>query len=85
MQAGVGEQETEPSAVMGLLHSKNMRAQTEGFFPKAGVVHLTVNTTLPGCSHQNRHKQAKLCTDLVVLRLPLPMEGLAMCFPSDES
>lgn len=85
MQAGMGEQETEPSAVMGLLHSKNIRAQTESLFPKAGIVHLTVNATLPSCSHQNKHKKAKLCTYLVVLRLPLPMEGLAMYFPSDES
>lgn len=41
-----GEQERESSAVMGLLHNKNIAAQNESLFPKAGSVHLTLNTTL---------------------------------------
>lgn len=43
----MGEREIEPSAVMGLLHSKNIiRAQNEGLFPKPSVVHLTLTTTV---------------------------------------
>lgn len=42
----MGEREIEPSAVMGLLHSKNIRAQNEGLFPKPSVVHLTSTTTV---------------------------------------
>lgn len=43
MQAGMGEREIEPSAVMGLLTSKNIGAQNEGLFPKPSVVHLTLS------------------------------------------
>lgn len=58
MQAGMGEQETEPSAVMGLLRSENIRAQNEGLFPETSVTHLTLEYHhLPGCSHQNKHKK----------------------------
>lgn len=41
-----GEQEIGPSAVMGLLHRKNIRAQNEGLFPKTSIVHPTLNTTI---------------------------------------
>lgn len=59
MQAGIGEQEIEPSAVMGLLHSKNIRVQDEGLFPKTSVVHLTLTTTvcLPAVTKPNTKMQ----------------------------
>ena len=86
MPAGMGEREAEPSAVMGLLHRKNIRAQNEGLFPKTSIFHLTLkHHSLPGCSHQNRHKRCKAMRLPIVWRLPLPMEGLAIHFPSDES
>lgn len=80
----MGEQEIEPSAVMGLLHSKNIGAQNEGLFPKTSVAHLT----LPLSASLQSLKQTQKCKIMhlpIVLRLPLPMEGLAMHFPSDES
>lgn len=77
-----GEQERESSAVMGLLHNKNIAAQNESLFPKAGSVHLTLNNhSLSGRSHQNKHKKSKMMHLPVVLRLPLPMKGLAVYFP----
>lgn len=41
--AGWGGRAREPSAVMGLLPSKNIGAQNEGLFPKPSVVHLPLS------------------------------------------
>lgn len=84
--AGVGEGEAEPSAVAGLLRRKDIGAQNEGLLPKTSIFHLTLkHHSLPGCSHQNRHKRCKITHLPIVWRLPLPMEGLAIHVPSDES
>lgn len=84
MQAGIGEQEIEPSAVMGLLHSKNIRVQDEGLFPKTSVVHLTLPLSA-SLQSPNQTQKCKIMHLPIVSRLPLPMEGLAMHFPYDES
>lgn len=46
IEAGMVELEIEPSAVMGLLPSKNIRARNEGLFQKQAFVQLTLNTTV---------------------------------------
>lgn len=80
------ESEAEPPAVLGLLHRKRIRAHNEGPFPKTSIFHLTLrHHSLPGCSHQNRHKRCRIMHLPIVWRLPLPLEGLAIHFPSDES
>lgn len=74
------ESKRQPSAVMGLLHSKHQSSEW-GSLSKSK--HYSSYTKLPLSARLQSPKQTQKCKIMhlpIVLRLPLPMEGLAVHF-----
>lgn len=71
-------------AMMGLLHSKNSGAQNEGLFLKT-IIHFTLTTTVCLAAVTKTNIRNKITHLPIVVRLSMPLEGLAKHFPSDTS